>query len=230
MSVGLGPARIILTPGVPGASIRTGGRDSRNVDRRVTSMQGSKSAVYVRVGFGSVRRLILLIFLALLAAGCDQTGLTPTPVPNPATGQNPGDVKYYPSDQPARLGIQRFYEGNFGLSQQYFQDAVEKSPNDVTAWIGLAASYDRLGRFDLADQSYAAAAKLEGVTVRLLNNEGYSYMLRGDLKAARARFQSALKLDPTNQTTLNNIKLLNDSTKFIERSANGQPCGSVDCQ
>ncbi len=193
-------------------------------------MQGSKSADCVRVGFGSVRRLILLIFLALLAAGCDQTGLTPTPVPNPATGQNPGDVKYYPSDQPARLGIQRFYEGNFGLSQQYFQDAVEKSPNDVTAWIGLAASYDRLGRFDLADQAYAAAAKLEGVTVRLLNNEGYSYMLRGDLKAARAKFQSALRLDPNNQTTLNNIKLLNDSTKFIERSANGEPCGSVDCQ
>jgi Flp pilus assembly protein TadD len=99
----------------------------------------------------------------------------------------------------------------------------------VTSWIGLAASYDRLGRFDLADQAYAAATKLEGVTVRLLNNEGYSYMLRGDLKAARAKFQSALKLDPNNQTTLNNIKLLNDSTRFIERSANGEPCGSVDC-
>ena len=66
-------------------------------------------------------------------------------------------------------------------------------------------------------------------TVRLLNNEGYSYMLRGDLKTARVKFQSALQLDPNNQTTLNNIKLLNDSTKFIERSANGEPCGSVDC-
>ena len=188
-----------------------------------------KSAAFVRVGVETVGRLILVMSVVLLAAGCDQPGLTPTPVPNPATGQNPGDVKYYPSDQPTRLGMQRFYEGNFGLAQQYFQDAVEKSPVDVTAWIGLAASYDRLGRFDLADQAYAAAAKLEGVTVRLLNNEGYSYMLRGDLKTARAKFQSALKLDPNNQTTLNNIKLLNDSTKFIERSANGEPCGSVDC-
>ena len=173
--------------------------------------------------------MVLAAAFALLMSGCNQTGLTPTPVPNPATGQNPGDVKYYPSDQPARLGIQRFYEGNFGLAQQYFQDAVEKSPNDVTAWIGLAASYDRLGRFDLADQAYAAAEKLEGPTVRLLNNEGYSHMLRGDLKAARAKFQSALRLDPNNQTTLNNIKLLNDSTKFIERSPSGEPCGSVDC-
>jgi Flp pilus assembly protein TadD len=99
----------------------------------------------------------------------------------------------------------------------------------VTAWIGLAASYDRLGRFDLADQAYASADKLEGETVRLLNNEGYSYMLRGDLKSARAKFQAALRLDPNNKTTLNNIKLLNDSTKFIERSPNGEPCGSVDC-
>ena len=121
-----------------------------------------KSAAFVRVGAETAGRLILVISLVLLTAGCNQAGLTPTPVPNPDTGQNPGDVKYYPSDQPARLGIQRFYEGNFGLAQQYFQDAVEKSPSDVTAWIGLAASYDRLGRFDLADQAYGAAAKLEG--------------------------------------------------------------------
>jgi Tfp pilus assembly protein PilF len=197
--------------------------------RRVTRMQRSKSAAFVRIGVETVGRLILVVSLALLVVGCDQTGLTPTPVPNPDAGQTPGDVKYYPSDQPVRLGIQRFYEGNFGLAQKYFQDAVEKSPNDVTAWIGLAASYDRLGRFDLADQAYAAAAKLEGPSIRLLNNEGYSFMLRGDLKTAHAKFQAALRLEPNNQTTLNNIKLLNDSTKFIERSANGEPCGSVDC-
>jgi tetratricopeptide (TPR) repeat protein len=190
-------------------------------------MQGMKSAAFV--GVGPVGRLILVISLALLTVGCNQTGLTPSPVPNPTTGENPGDVKYYPSDQPARLGIQRFYEGNFGLAQHYFQDAVERAPNDVTAWIGLAASYDRLGRYELADRAYAAAAKLEGDSPRLLNNEGYSYMLRGDLKAARAKFQSALRLDPNNLTTLNNIKLLNSSQNFIERAANGEPCGSVEC-
>ncbi len=155
------------------------------------------------------RSWVGLVLAIAFTAGCSETGLTPSPVPNAVTGQNPGDVKYYPSDQPVRLGIQRFYEGNFGLAQRYFQDAVEKSPNDVTAWTGLAASYDRLGRFDLADSAYTAAAKLEGETPQLLNNEGYSYMLRGDLKAARAKFQSALRIDPNNQTTLNNIKLLN---------------------
>ena len=107
----------------------------------------------------------------------------------PVTGENPADAKYYPSDEPTRLGTQRFKEGNFGLAQQYFQNAVERAPRDVTAWVGLAASYDRLARFDLADRAYATAVRLAGHTASILNNEGYSYMLRGDLKQARAKFQ-----------------------------------------
>ena len=110
-----------------------------------------------------VARVGLAAILVIGVAGCQPT-MTPTPVPNAVTGQNPADVKYYPSDEPVKLGIQRFYDGNFGLAQQYFQDAVEKTPKDVTAWVGLAASYDRLGRFDLADRSYAAAVKLVGHT------------------------------------------------------------------
>jgi Tfp pilus assembly protein PilF len=161
-------------------------------------------------------------------AGCQAT-VTPTPVPDAVTGQNPSDVKYYPSDEPVKLGIQRFYEGNFGLAQQYFQNAVEKTPRDATAWVGLAASYDRLGRFDLADRSYAAAAKLVGDTPSILNNEGYSYMLRGELRKARAKFDAALRLDPGNATATNNLALLNQSSRFVERASDGEPCGSVDC-
>jgi Flp pilus assembly protein TadD len=164
----------------------------------------------------------------ILLAGCQQTA-TPTPIPNAVTGQNPADIKYYPSDEPVKLGIQRFYEGSFGLAQQYFQDAVEKTPKDATAWLGLAASYDRLGRFDLADHSYAAAVKLVGHTANILNDEGYSYMLRGDLKRAHAKFDAALRLDPGNATAVNNLALLNQSYHYVERAANGEPCGSVDC-
>ena len=166
--------------------------------------------------------------VAIGLAGC-QPSVTPTPIPDAVTGQNPGDVKYYPSDEPVKLGMQRFYEGNFGLAEQYFQNAVEKTPKDATAWVGLAASYDRLGRFDLADRSYAAAAKLVGDTPRLLNNEGYSYMLRGDLKRARAKFDAALTLEPGNATAINNLALLNQSSRFVERASDGEPCGSVDC-
>ena len=172
---------------------------------------------------------------------CLRPNIGPRPRELPANSID-SDARPQPGDRPESRGYQvlsfgptckagrpAIYEGNFGLAQRYFQDAVESTPADLTAWIGLAASYDRLGRFDLADRAYAAAVKLGGNSPKLLNNEGYSYMLRGDLKQARTKFEAALKLDPTNQTTINNLTLLNSSSRFVDRASNGEPCGSVDC-
>ena len=63
--------------------------------------------------------------------------------------------------------------------------AVEMYPKDAEAWVGLAASYDRLKRFDLADRAYGQATKLIGDTPELLNNKGYSLLLRGDYARAK---------------------------------------------
>ena len=68
-----------------------------------------------------------------------------------------------------------------------------------------------------------------GNTSNILNDEGYSFMLRGDLIKARAKFDAAIRLDPGNAVAINNLALLNQSTRFVERAANGEPCGSVDC-
>ncbi len=135
-----------------------------------------------------------------------------------ATIQENAEVKYYPSDEPLRLGIEHFNRGHFGIAERYFRDAVEKAPKDASAWIGLAACYDRLGRFDLADRAYQAAIQLVGETVPILNNRGYSYMLRGNLVAARKDFLKAYEKDPGNPTILNNLKLLDGSQRFIKRS------------
>ena len=55
---------------------------------------------------------------------------------------------------------------------------------------GLAASYDRLRRFDLADRAYAQAIRSSAPTPEILNNQGFSYMLRGDYGRARAQLSS----------------------------------------
>jgi Flp pilus assembly protein TadD len=176
-----------------------------------------------------IARALLIGFSCVGLAACQQIGGSPgseaavqTPPPPAAatlsaTGQDPADVKYFRSDEPLRLGLQRFNDGSYGLAEQYFRDAVEKAPKDASAWIGLAASYDRLARFDLADRAYRQAVKISGQTTQILNNEGYSYMLRGDLKKARAAFQLALARDPENQTIANNMILLDSSWKYIER-------------
>jgi Flp pilus assembly protein TadD len=177
-----------------------------------------------------MRRLFLMLTCCWLAPGlaaCDtvrdaavEASVAPAPV-DPV--QEPTDVKYYPSDEPVRMGLEQFNRGSYGLSQRYFKDAVEKAPKDVTAWVGLAASYDRLRRFDLADQAYRQAIRLGGETVQVLNDQGYSYMLRGDLNAARRKFQKAYALDPGNVTIANNLELLNGSRAFIQRPPENQP-------
>lgn len=106
------------------------------------------------------------------------------------------------------LGKKQFKASNYGLAEEHFRKAVESHPNDGEAWVGLAASYDRLRRFDLADRAYKEAIRILGPTPELLNNRGYSYMLRGDYAHARATLRKAQARDPRNPYILNNLNLL----------------------
>ncbi len=176
----------------------------------------------VRVVCRSVFARGLFLACALGVSGCktEHPEAAPEGVPpvTTATIQENAEVQYYPSDEPLRLGIEHFNRGHFGIAERYFRDAVEKAPRDASAWIGLAASEDRLGRFDLADRAYDSAVRLVGETTALLNNRGYSYMLRGNVPAARRDFLKAYEREPANPTILNNLKLLDESQRFIERS------------
>jgi Flp pilus assembly protein TadD len=109
------------------------------------------------------------------------------------------------------LGKKQYRANNFGLAEKYFRRAVESHPRDVEAWLGLAASYDRLRRFDLADRAYGQAIGIVGPTAEILNNQGYSYMLRGDAKRAHEKLVAAQRKDPRNKFVQNNLHLLEES-------------------
>lgn len=111
------------------------------------------------------------------------------------------------SNELGRLGRQDLDAGNNGLAVEHFKGAVEKNRDDALAWIGLAAAYDNTKRFDLADRAYAEAIRLQGETFDIVNNLGYSYYLRGDLKRALAKLKQAAILDPTNQVVRNNVRI-----------------------
>lgn len=108
------------------------------------------------------------------------------------------------------LGQESFYGDNFGNSEMYFRKAVEIRPDSVSAWAGLAASYDQLGRFDLADRAYDQLNKLisPDMRARVDNNRGYSYLLRGDYKKAESLFNRANKIDPSLAEVDGNLQLL----------------------
>jgi Flp pilus assembly protein TadD len=115
-----------------------------------------------------------------------------------------------PSDD-LSLGKKQYRAGNFGVAERYFRRAAEMHPRDAEAWIGLAAAYDRLRRFDLADRAYEQVVAVIGPTAEVLNNRGYSYMLRGDYPRARSILLAAAAKDPKNPYIKNNLELLDKS-------------------
>ena len=161
-----------------------------------------------------IRQVMVAVFLTVTMSGCVVDGTLSPPAAQPvapaitATVQEPFDLKFLPSDESRKLGLEHFNRGDYGTAERYFRDAVEKAPRDSTAWVGLAASYDRIGRFDLADRAYRSAIKLVGETTEILNNLGYSYMLRGQFATARRYMMKAYKREPNDPTIANNVQLL----------------------
>jgi Flp pilus assembly protein TadD len=111
------------------------------------------------------------------------------------------------------IGKKYFRQGSFGLAERHFRKAVELHARDAEAWVGLAAAYDRLKRFDLADRAYAQAVKIVGATPEVMNNQGFSYMLRGDYRRARSMFVAAQTKDPKSPYIANNLRLLDESER-----------------
>lgn len=153
----------------------------------------------------------------------ETTGTLQAPVvvqraPPPETTYPPGpwSAAEDPFDDLA-LGKRHYREENYGLAELHFRRVAEKdnipAQRKAEAFVGLGASYDRLKRFELADRSYEAAIAILGPTPEILNNQGFSYMLRGDFRRARAKLTEALALDPTNPYIQNNIEILEKSMR-----------------
>jgi tetratricopeptide (TPR) repeat protein len=151
------------------------------------------------------------------AAAGDTTGSVVVPPAEPGPSGEPvaplaaaglhGDD---PNDDLQR-GKKYFRSNNFGLAEKSFRSAVEKHPRDAEAWVGLAASYDRLHRFDLADRAYGEAIRIIGPTVEILNDQGFSFMLRGDYARAHKVLEQAREKDPANPYVQANLQLLEES-------------------
>lgn len=153
-----------------------------------------------------IMRLIVMGVLAGVVGGC-QTGSVDTTLTSAYQANAQGNRAGNRIDE----GHQQFMAGNYGLAEKNFRAAVEATPQNGTAWLGLAAAYDQLGRFDLADRAYSQLLKLEGHKPSILNNQGYSYILRGDMTKARKVLGNARALAPGNTIIEGNWKLANSA-------------------
>jgi Flp pilus assembly protein TadD len=125
------------------------------------------------------------ILAVLMASGCTTGGIdqTSTTAIVPVTA----DI----SAADLRAGKTQFREANYGLAERHFRKAVELRADNSEAWMGLAASYDQLGRFDFADRAYDQLLKVAGRRPEIVNNMGYSQLLRGNKKQARKLLNEA---------------------------------------
>ncbi len=103
----------------------------------------------------------------------------------------------------------QFSEGHFGSAVDAYAKTLERDPLNADAWLGLAAAYDQVARFDEADKAYNRVQELVGPTPSILNNLGYSYLLRGNLDKSRKTLAAAYAGDRENPYILNNIEILN---------------------
>ena len=141
------------------------------------------------MGQGQMGKISSIAMAAILASvvlgGCTTSGLDKTETTSiaPATP----DI----SERDLVAGKAQFREANYGLAENHFRKAVELRADNSEAWMGLAASYDQLGRFDFADRAYDQLLKLAGRRPEILNNMGYSQLLRGNKKKARTLLTEA---------------------------------------
>ena len=174
---------------------------------------------------GTVRLAAVAIAASLALAGCSTSGVSTHGGPdatleldnhgnNVAAAwpsiprSNQVSLLGDPSRRQLELGKENYRGANYGAAEKHFRKAVELRPDNTGAWAGLAAAYDQLGRFDLADRAYEQLTKLRGEDARIVNNRGYSYLLRGDYEKAERYLKRAQAIDPSLEEVEGNLHLL----------------------
>jgi Flp pilus assembly protein TadD len=118
------------------------------------------------------------------------------------------DIGDYTADRAMSEARAHFRNNDYGYSATLYKRVVDLDPKDAEGYVGLGASYDRLGRFDLSDRVYQTLFALSGGTAQYYNNVGYSYMLRGNLTLALTNFRKAKALAPDSVVVANNLQIL----------------------
>jgi Flp pilus assembly protein TadD len=86
--------------------------------------------------------------------------------------------------------------------------AISSPAASWRAWNAYGTLADLGGDWPTADRSYAKAAELSPGRAEMINNEGWSHVLRGEWATALPFFEDASKRDPGSQRIANNLELV----------------------
>jgi tetratricopeptide (TPR) repeat protein len=127
----------------------------------------------------------LLVGLSALLGGC-------------AAGAGEGrpvlglDGQHLDASDPVERGRALILTRQYGLAIDGLNDVVTRDPGNARALTLLAVAYGQLKRFDLADRYHARALEVDPNSPVVLNNWGYSYLVRGDDRRAANLLERAM--------------------------------------
>jgi Flp pilus assembly protein TadD len=106
-----------------------------------------------------------------------------------------------------RAGISALKLGDMATAAPLIERAVKAAKPSWRAWNARAVVGDLQQDWNAADAAYAEAAKLAPHEADVMNNRGWSQLLRGDWKRAVGLFERAAELDPRSTRIANNLEL-----------------------
>jgi tetratricopeptide (TPR) repeat protein len=127
----------------------------------------------------------LLVGLSVLLGGCAVGAGGSRPV----LGM---DGQHLDASDPVERGRGEILTGQYGLAIDGLTEVVTRDPGNARALTLLAVAYGQLKRFDFADRYHARALEIDPNSAVVLNNWGYSYLVRGDGRRAAGLLERAV--------------------------------------
>jgi Flp pilus assembly protein TadD len=104
-------------------------------------------------------------------------------------------------------GLALALSGREGDALPVLKKTVAEYPQSWRAWNALGGVYDDQAKWAEADDAYAHALAASDSTAIVINNRGYSYLLRNKLDDATADFVEALRQRPELEVARTNLRL-----------------------
>lgn len=106
-----------------------------------------------------------------------------------------------------RAGLAALRSGDAAAADRWIGQATARPDASWRAWNALGVLADRRHDFEAADRAYGKAAESAPDESELVNNIGWSMLLRGEWASAAAILERAHALDPASARIANNLEL-----------------------
>ena len=104
-------------------------------------------------------------------------------------------------------GIAALRVGDLERARRWLERATGSPSASWRAWNARGALADLQGDRTAADAAYDKAARIAPDRAEVINNQGWSLLLRGNWREALARFERAAERDPKSTRIANNLEL-----------------------